>query len=392
MVMKWNYCLFELRLLLANKKNWVLGIAFILFIPIYYLHYSSVEVKDIQVLKNEESKEYFSIFNYYPEESRDTPKGKEIYENLTEQSSLVNDQRFALWTKELDNDLYITSGLKLNELRLRVHELGNEGIHASFVIPKEEIYKEIALLSYYSERDLPLVKDPFAASNYLPVALNWMSGLLFSLFVLLIGSSMYIHDQQKKTVMGVFPVTFMQKVVTKVGLHFAQVLVFLGLGVAAGIAFVASKAGVGNFETPVLLFQNGTYIAVSTTRYLVYMFVALALITLLLLFASALFNILTENLYVSLLAILFIIVLPMICSYAGLPTRWLQPIEFIDIGKVMDGSAALRTGSDTLDFKHGLFWLTSLNIFVVALLYGKNKWTYRKRKEKPVFESGVAGK
>ncbi|MBD7984863.1 hypothetical protein H9649_09730 [Sporosarcina sp. Sa2YVA2] len=390
--MKWNYLLFELRLLLANNKNWLLGIAVILVIPVYYLHYSSLEVKDIQTLKNEESGVYFDIFNFYPEESRDTPIGNEIYNNLTEQASLVNSQRYALWKGEVNHEEYIQSGIKLNELRLRVHELGNEGIQSSFIIPKEEIYKEIALLNYYRDHNLPLVKDPFVASNYLPISLNLLSGVLFSMFVLLIGSSMYIHDQQKKTVMGVFPVTFMQKVFTKVGLHFAQVMVFLGLGVLAGIAFVANKTEIGNFNTPILLYEDGNFIAVSTSRYLMYLFVALALITLLLLFATAFLNIVTENLYVSLLTILFVIVLPVILSLAGLPTKWLQAIEFIDIGSVMNGDAALRTGSNTLDFKHGVVWLVSLNVFMVVILYVKNRATYRNRLTKPAIERGVAGK
>lgn len=387
-----NYLLFELRLLLANKKNWLLGIAMILLIPIYYLHYSTLVVKDAQQLKNEESKEYTTIFNFFPEESLDTPKGKEIYDHLTRQVSLVNGQRFALWQGKVDNREYIRNGIELNESRLRVHELGNEGIPDYYIVPKEEIYKDSALLNYYLEHDLSFVTDPFVANNYLPIALNWMSGLLFSLFVLLMGSTMYVHDQQKKTVMGVFPVSFMRKVWTKTGLHFIQIMISLALGVLAGIAFVSYKTGLGSFKSPVLLFDGGQYTAVSTTRYIVYMFAALALVTLLLLLATAFLNIVTENLYVSLLAILFISVLPVILNFAGLPVRWIQAIEFVDIGQVMNGEAALRTGSDTLDFRHGIFWLAGLNLFFVLLLYMKNRLSYRSRAVTPAVERGVSGK
>ena len=191
--MFWKYLLFETKLLIHNRKNWLLGIGLILFFPLYYSQYSQISIKDMQMMKNEEAQHFHTVFNAFPEELRETTEGEATYNNLTQQSSLINMQRFYLWKKD-DHDKYIEDGLKLNELRLELHELGNKGIHPNYVIPKDVIQKEMAILRYYKVNKLPLVQNPYVASNYLPVALNMISGLLFCLFVLIVGSSMLLID------------------------------------------------------------------------------------------------------------------------------------------------------------------------------------------------------
>lgn len=382
-----NYLLFELKLLMRNKKNWLLGCALLLFFPFYYMHYSDTEVQDLQTLKNEEANTYQAIFFYLPEEYRESAVGDEIYTNLTEQSSLVNNQRFALWQKNVDHDAFIESGLRVNELRLRLHELDNEGIHPSFVIPKEEINKEMALLRYYKEHSLPLVPDPFVASNYLPVALESLSGLVFCMFVLLIGSSMYVHDLQRKTIIGIFPVSFMQKLLSKVGIHAMQVLLFLGFGLVAGGLYVALKTGWGNVQSPMLLYTGGDYIAVSTIRYVLYMLLAFMLTALLLLFALALLTLVTKNVYASLFIVILILLVPAGLQFADMHVEWLYPLYMLDIEAILSGNAALALGSETLDYRRALIWLVGMNIVLFVGLFLKNKWSYRNARL-PVTESG----
>ena len=67
---------------------------------------------------------------------------------------------------------FFDAGLKLNELRLELHQRGNKGIHQDHIIPIDEILKENALYQYHKEHELSLIQDPFKASNYIPVALN----------------------------------------------------------------------------------------------------------------------------------------------------------------------------------------------------------------------------
>ncbi|WP_262173681.1 hypothetical protein [Saccharococcus sp. Marseille-Q5394] len=378
--MFWKYLLFESKLLLHNRKNWLLGIGLILFFPLYYSQYSQIDIKDMQKLKNEEAQHFHTVFNAFPEELRETVEGEAIYYNLTQQSSLINMQRFYLWKKD-DYDKYIEDGLKLNELRLELHELGNKGIHPNYVIPKDVIQKELAILRYYKIHKLPLVPNPFVASNYLPIALNLISGLLFCLFVLIIGSSMLLNDQQHRSVVGGFPISFMQKVSGKVAIHLVQVQLFLVLGVLIGGYYVAQKTEWGNFMTPVLIYREMDFVAVSTFRYVTYMFIAFALIALFLLLVFVLINVVTKNLYATILTMIVILLLPDLISVAGLKFNWLYPLKFLDISSVLNGTAAMEFGNDKLDFKHSYSWLVGLNLLAAAVLYGRNKLLYIRRGE-----------
>lgn len=378
--MFWKYLLFETKLLLHNRKNWLLGIGLILFFSLYYSQYSQLDIKDMQMLKKEESEHMYTVFNAFPEDLRETAEGEATYNNLTQQSSLINMQRFYLWKKE-EYDKYIEDGLKLSELRLELHELGNKGIHPNYVIPKEEIQKDMAILRYYQVHKLPLVPDPFVASNYLPVALNMISGLLFCLFVLIIGSSMLVNDQNHRSVVGGFPISFMQKVSGKVAIHLVQVLLFLVLAVLIGGYYVAQKTEWGNFITPVLIYQEMDFVAVSTIRYIAYMFIAFALIALFLLLVFVLINVMTKNLYATILTMIVILLLPDLISVTGVAFNWLYPLKFIDIGSVLNGEAAMEFGNEKLDFKHSYSWLVGLNLLAAIILYGRNKLLYIRKGE-----------
>ncbi|MBD7908813.1 ABC transporter permease subunit [Sporosarcina gallistercoris] len=376
--MRWNYILFEIKMLVHNRKNWLLGIAMILFFPIYYLQYSQTDIKTLQDQKNEEAEQFHSIFKAFPEEMRETKEGQKIYDNLTEQASLINMQRFYLWDEE-DNDLYITDGLRLNELRLDLHEAGNKGIHPNYIVAKEEIHKEVALLDYYQKHHISIVPDPFVASNYIPAALDTISGLPFGLIVLLIGSSMLLHDQQNRSLLIGLPVSFLQKAVSKVGIHLFQILAFLVAGIGACSLYVGLKTGWGSFISPVLLYSNGDFTAVSTVHYVLLQLLAFLLISLLLLVASVLVSSITKNMYTTVLFIVFLLLLPSLLLSAGIDGSWLRPLAMIDIGAVLSGEAAMRFASTSMDYKHAFSWFFGLTLTVNAVLYMKNKLQYTPR-------------
>ncbi|MGG0642424.1 ABC transporter permease subunit [Sporosarcina gallistercoris] len=376
--MRWNYILFEIKMLVHNRKNWLLGIALILFFPIYYLQYSQTDIKTLQDQKNEEAEQFHSIFKAFPEEMRETKEGQEIYDNLTEQASLINMQRFYLWDEE-DNDLYITDGLRLNKLRLDMHEAGNKGIHPNYIVPKQEIHKEVALLDYYQKHHISIVPDPFVASNYIPAALDTISGLPFGLIVLLIGSSMLLHDQQNRSLMIGLPVSFLQKVVSKVVIHLFLIFAFLVAGIGACSLYVGLKTGWGSFTSPVLLYSSGDFTAVSTVHYVLLQLLAFLLISLLLLVASVLVSRITKNLYTTVLFIVFLLLLPSLLLSAGIDGSWLRPLAMIDIGAVLSGEAAMRFASTSMDYKHAFLWFFGFTLAVNAVLYMKNKLQYTPR-------------
>ena len=173
----------------------------------------------------------------------------------------------------------------------------------------------------------------------------------------------------------------MQKVSAKVGIHLVQVMLFLVIGVLVGGYYVARKTEWGNFMSPVLIYQDMDFIAVSTIRYITYMFIAFALIALFLLLVFVLINVMTKNLYATILTMIVILLLPDLISGAGITSNWLYPLKFIDIGSVLNGEAAMEFGNEKLDFKHSYSWLVGLNLLAAALLYVRNKLLYIRKGE-----------
>ncbi len=380
--MFWKYLLFESKLLLLNKKNWLLGLALVLFFPLYYSHYSQLDIVDTKEEVTEKAYKFHEVFDYFPGSVWQTEEGKEMYANLLEQQGLLFWQKLYLDNEENVDGYFgagpnfhnfFDKGLKLNELRLDLHQLGNKGIHQDHIVPIDEILKENALFQYYKEHELSFVQDPLKASNYIPVALNLLSGTLFCILVLLAGSSMLVNDQLHPSVLFGFPVSFMQKAISKVGVHFVQIMIFLCVAILIGSYYVARKAGWGDFRTPVLIYQDADFIAVSMLRYLFYMLVAFGLIALLLLFTFLFINLVTKNLYATIVIILFVLLSPQLLLVAGVETNLLYPLKFIDIGAVLNGDAAKEYGIEKLDFRHAYSWLVVLNLIVILMLYGRNK-------------------
>ena len=388
--MFWKYLLFESKLLLLNKKNWLLGLALVLFFPLYYSHYSQLDIVETKEKVTVKAYNFHEVFDYFPGSVWQTEEGKEMYANLLEQQGLL------FWQKlYLDNDKNVDGyfgagpnfhkffdvGMKLNELRLDLHQRGNKGIHQDHIVPIDEILKENALFRYYKEHELSYIQDPFKASNYIPVALNLLSGTLFCILVLLAGSSMLVNDQLHRSVLYGFPVSFMQKAISKVGVHLVQIMIFLCVATLIGSYYVARKAGWGDFRAPVLIYQDADFIAVSMLRYLFYMLVAFALIALLLLFTFLFINLVTKNLYATIVIILFVLLSPQLLLVAGVETNLLYPLKFIDIGAVLNGDAATEFGIEKLDFRHAYSWLVVLNLIVIAMLYGRNKLLHIRKVE-----------
>lgn len=396
--MFWKYLLFETKLLLLNKKNWLLGLALILFFPIYYSHYSQLDIVELKEEATEKSETFYEVFDSFPGSVWETAEGKEIYANLLEQSGLLFWQRLYLNKDVTDTESFFSvgpnfhkffdGGLRLNELRLDLHQRGNKGIHQDHIVPVDEILKENALFQYHKEHELSLVQDPFKASNFIPVALNVISGTLFCILVLLAGSSMLVNDQLHPSVLFGFPVSFMQKAISKIGVHFVQIMLFLCASILIGSYYVARKTGWGDFRSPVLIYQDADFIAVSMLRYLFYMLVAFGLIALLLLSTFLFINLVTKNLYATIVIILFVLLSPQLLLAAGVETNWLYPIKFVDIGAVLSGDAAKEYGIEQLDFKHAYSWLVVLNLLVLSALYGRNKLVHiRKVETDPITSS-----
>ncbi|MFD1848536.1 hypothetical protein [Oceanobacillus bengalensis] len=388
--MFWKYFLFETKLLLHNRKNALLGIIIMLFFPLFYNYYSGTQPETLIDQKRTEGERMYSILNQLPDNLEGTPEGEEVYQHITKQASLVNMQVYYLSEKGEMDEEYIRDGLLLNELRMRVHELGNIGIPENLITPIDEILSEDARLRYIEEHDLTIMTDPFASSNYLVVAFQTLSGILFFLFVLLYASEIVVYERLHHSVMNGFPLAFMKRIHSKVILYFIHLFMFLVIGIVLGGYFAYKDSGsFGDFSYPILIMNNGEYTFISTMTYIGISVLMLAIITVLVLYLSVFMNLLFKNAYTNILVGLGLFILPDILSAVGLEISLLNPIKYLDYSKVLSGVFAKDWENALVDYGHAIFWLFIVTGLIISVIYIKNKWPYVQKKKNLFVKRGM---
>lgn len=376
--MFWKYTIFELKLIMRNRKNWLLGIVLILFFPFYFLYFNQTEPESLKERKEYEESLYDPIFYQFAEIYQETPEGEEVYDNLLEQASLVRMQNYYLSLGGKSDEEYITTGLELNELRLRVHELNNVGIAEHLIIPEEDVLRENTLLKYIQEHDLPLQPNPFVASNFLTVVIMAFSGILFFLFILMSSNEILTKEQNHQTVVSGFPINFMTKVNSKVFVYFIYLLFFLCLGLIAGTTYAANKSHLGDFSYPTLIYKGGDYVAISVTQYLIYSLLLMSLIIIFVLYLSVLLNMLFKNAYLNIVVGLSIFFIPALLKIIGINQAIVTPIKLLDFANVLSGKIAVELGNAKIQFSYAVIWLLILIGIVYSIIFFINKLSYKK--------------
>lgn len=382
--MFWRYSLYETKLLLHNRKNWFIAAFLLLFFLVFFIYYSQDEPMTLREQKRIESEETFAAFEYIDEQREDVPEIAEVYNILTKQSELVQLQVYYIGMGN-DSEQYIESGLQLNELKLKIHELGNKGLPDHFITPKEEILKDTALLNYIKDNELPLEEDSFKTNYYVENALEAMSGILFLVILLISGSELLVYEQRHASVVKGLPISFLKKITSKVAIYSIQINVFLLGGFMIGILYAAMKLLAGDFSFPVLIYENGEYISVSTTKYLLYIFTGFAVVSLLIMFLSILLNMLFKNAYANILVGLGIFAIPQVMMAAGIKSIMIEPLLFIDIVGVLSGDIAITLGNNAVDFSYAVLMLLLLIAIVIGSIYIIHMLSYRKKpKDEPI--------
>ncbi|WP_188206999.1 hypothetical protein [Alkalibacillus aidingensis] len=375
--MSWKYLLFEAKLLINNRKFWFIAVFLLLYFPIYYMIYSDTDPETLQDGKRVEQEMTDSALDQFSDDILETTDGQQVYDNLLDQLSLINMQIYYIGLGN-DDQAYIDDGLKLNELRLKNHELNNVGIPEHLIIPKDEVLKEEAFLSYINEKQIPLDSNEYVASKYIVVAVSIMSGLMYYFIVLLTSGDMLVYEKQHKTVVNGFPISFMSKVFSKIALYFVYILIPLILGTLLSIWYAARKEGLGNFSEPVLIYQQGDYTAISTSQYLVYVFGGIVIITLMVLLLSMLLNVLFNNLYATVLIGLGLFLIPELLMAIHWDPLFLRIFKYVDIVNILSGDLALELGDHGIDYWHALTWMMVTIIIFSCILYLINKLNYRR--------------
>ncbi|GGA74660.1 hypothetical protein GCM10008025_18010 [Ornithinibacillus halotolerans] len=319
----------------------------------------------------------YAAFEYLDLTRHDIPEVAEVYDYYTEIASLVGMQRWYIGNGN-DSEQYVDNGLEINRLRLIVDDLGNRGIPDHLIIPREEILKEDAMLRYIKENDLPIESDSFATNQHLTNVLGMFTGLLLLVIVLISGNELLVYERKHHSVLKGFPISFMKKVTSKIAVHFIQLYIFLVFGFLFGVIYVANKLDANEFSFPILVYKNENFIAVSTSEYLLYMFLGLALIIVLILSLSVLFNMLFRNAFANILIGLGIFLLPDIASAAGLKATFLHPIKYIDLTKVLSGDLATELGNSSIDYWNAMATLGIITIVILGTIFTINKLVYHR--------------
>jgi len=373
--MIFKYALFELKLLLRNKKNWLLGSVLILFFPIFFTYHSESSPETIRDIKIQEGKELQNIVDSYPAFLREQhPKAEEIYQLIIQQTSLVNYQRYYLWLGEDEYwDEYIENGLKLNELRLKVHELGNLSIPEHVIVPKEEIAKEMAFYSYLKEHQLPIVSDPLTASTVIPKAFDILSGMMFYIFILLWGADIYLTEVKHRSLTIGFPLSYLTKVNIKVATNTVYFLIVLLISIGIGTLYISSKSSVGYFNYPTLIYLAGEMVAIPTFQYLLLAGILMTAITLFTFYLSIFLNILLKTSYGSVIVGLSVVAIPYLLYSTGITPLFIQPFLSIDFSNILNGNLAITLNNPMIDIWFALIWLFFFTLIIFMISYLKNK-------------------
>ncbi len=317
------------------------------------------------------------FFYHLDQKRHDMPEVAEVYDYHTQIQSLLGMQVWNIGSGK-DGEQYVEDGLEINQLRLKVHELGNEGIPDYLIIPEEEILKENALLEYIKQNDLPIDSESFMTNNYFADAFAMVSGLVFLVIMLISGNELLVYELKHQSVMRGLPLAFMRKVTSKIMVYGIFIYLLLLLGFSIGSLYLSSKMEGNEFSFPILIYQNEEYTAISASQYLLYLFLGMALVIILLLLLSILLNMLFKNAFANILVGLGIYLLPDIAMAAGFNWNFLHPVKFIDMSKVLSGELAVELENSFIDYWNAMAVLGGLSLLLIGVIYAINKINYQR--------------
>ncbi|PKR78405.1 hypothetical protein CEY16_01215 [Halalkalibacillus sediminis] len=377
--MFWNFTKFESKILLTNKKHLLLGILIILFFLLFYFYYSNSNPETVSEQKEKEIDMYNSAIDQIENDERDADE-EIVYESLLEQLSLIRFQKFHLRRGEFQE--YINYGLALNEERLTVHRLDNAGIPDHLIFPEVQIRQEIETLNYIDEHNLPVLTEPFVASEALVLAINTLSGLLFVTLILLSGNEILVYEQRHGSVMKGLPIFFFQKSLSKIMIHFLYLMFALILGAISMIVYAKNTNGLGNFNSPTIIYWNNDFLAVPVWQYVIIASAFFILTIIFILSLSLLMNYWMKNSFANLLVGLSIVLLPLLVTSIGEDWSFIQPLTALDFKGILSGETASAYNNPSIDLSYGLIWLALMSLIVVLAVLMSIRNQFREKNTK----------
>ncbi|TFB14123.1 hypothetical protein E3U55_14510 [Filobacillus milosensis] len=364
--MLWKYMLFELKVLMTNKKHLFIALILVLFFPLFFIQQSTTLTETLKEEKYEMRGIYDSIINQLPDMEEDTEKGRQVHESVLRQLRHVGMQ---IWYINRDREAYIEEGYKLIEEKRFVHELDNENIPEHFIFPKSEITKDYKRLEYIDQNGLPVEQKNQTTSAFLVTALSTLAGLLFSVAILISGNEILTFEKEHSTVMSGLPIDFFKKILVKISIHCSYIMLALTLGIGVGGLIAYVKNGLGYFNYPIIYYNNGSYEAIPNYQFLLLMFLGLAALTLLLLVFSVVLNLLFNHAFANLLIGLSILLLPELFASKLIELPFLQPLTYIHLDDIFTGEFSTQLNQPQLDYWNAILWFVGLSFGLLIIIY-----------------------
>ena len=128
---------------------------------------------------------------------------------------------------------------------------------------------------------------------------------------------------------------------------------------------------------PIVIYKNGGYDAVVIFDYLLYGLVAMAIITVVVLYLSILLNVLFKNAFANVLVGFSLFLVPNLLLVWGGNFSFFHPLKYIDFSSVLSGTLAKQLGNAQIDFWYSILWLVALCALLIIVLFVRNKLSYR---------------
>jgi len=372
-----RYTKHQIKVFLQSKKLWIVSIMFIIFFPLYYSYFQTVNPDTVYSQKSKEKKLLLMTLDILPHDINDTDKGSEIYDNLTEQLSLINMQMYYVSEGE-EIEEYVSDGIRLNKLRLELHDKGNPYVPDYFVIPKKDIKDENKFLQYLEDNDLTIEDNPYYMTHFLASAFDFISGSLLFIMILLFGSNMFAYEHVQVTLLKKLPVSFTQRAISKLSLLFIMILTSMSVGLLLGILRSLSASGVGHLKYPILIYENSEMTVIPIFLYLLYVCLAIVIIVLMILSLALLLEQIFKNTYATILIGLFLYILPDVFHRIGFTFKVLYPLKFVNITSVLSGDLAKDYDLTSIDYWNSLLAMITFTIIVLLISVVYEKISFRK--------------
>lgn len=363
------YLNFEGKLFLKNPKNKLMFLVFFVFLLLIVFFIYIRDVGNIEHTVYREMNSNRIAVGTLSASTYEDPEQSGFFDKIYSQQQLVARQDVAL---RFENDEWLTeASLELAELQIELHDyeqLDELNDDLQEIVPSmHQAQTNRTFFSYIEEESLPIMENRESAAGFLMTFFESF-GIAAFLFLLLFSGSIISADFEHQTMVKGYPLTYERKTASKIAIYTVASFLSIVVLTAAFTGGLALLTETGHFNYPMVLYQSGSYDAVSLSAYAIRYFLYLFVLSLHVISLAAFLNTLTRNMYATLFAGLFLYALPFFIQIESAVWQWL-PVQFYNVYHVLSGESAYLTGQSDLSYLYGIGNLLIWGIGFIACIY-----------------------